>query len=86
MLTDSNDSPPICESSLYRASLDEGAIAFDPPLIIKVRDADTTTDISYRYENITSEQTKCFKHFEIVWNVESNKKNYINYNSSVFSI
>lgn len=51
MLTDSNDSPPVCESSLYRASLDEGAISFDPPLIIKVRDADATTDINYRYLN-----------------------------------
>lgn len=49
MLIDSNDSPPVCESSLYRASLDEGAVAFDPPLIIKVRDADATTDINYRY-------------------------------------
>lgn len=49
MLTDSNDSPPVCESSLYRASLDETAVAFDPPLIIKVRDADTTTEINYRY-------------------------------------
>lgn len=48
MLTDSNDSPPVCESSLYRASLDEGAVFFDPPLFIKVRDADTTSDISYR--------------------------------------
>lgn len=48
MLTDSNDSPPVCESSLYRASLDEGAIVFDPPLFIKVRDADSTSDISYR--------------------------------------
>lgn len=51
MLTDSNDSPPVCESSLYRASLDEGAIAFEPPLIIKVRDADATTEINYRYLN-----------------------------------
>lgn len=49
MLTDSNDSPPVCESTLYRASLDEGAVFFDPPLFIKVRDADTISDISFRY-------------------------------------
>lgn len=53
MLIDANDSPPVCESSLYRASLDEGAVFFDPPLFIKVRDADTTTDISYRYTEKT---------------------------------
>lgn len=48
MLIDANDSPPVCESSVYRASLDEGAGFFDPPLFIKVRDADSIADISYR--------------------------------------
>lgn len=52
MLSDSNDSPPVCESTLYRASLDEGANFFDPPLFIKVRDADSISDISYRYANL----------------------------------
>lgn len=49
-IIDANDSPPVCESPLYRASLDEGAIAFDPPLFIKARDPDTVSDINYRYE------------------------------------
>lgn len=48
MLIDSNDSPPVCENPVYRASLDEGAIFFDPPLFIKVRDADSISDINYR--------------------------------------
>lgn len=45
---DENDSPPQCESPLYRASVDEGAKYFDPPLIVKTRDADSVPDISYR--------------------------------------
>lgn len=49
ILTDANDSPPICESTLYRASLDEGAGYFDPPMFIKVRDADSISDINYRF-------------------------------------
>lgn len=48
-LLDANDSPPVCESSLYRASLDEGAKTFDPPLQIKARDPDTVSDINYKY-------------------------------------
>lgn len=47
---DANDSPPVCESPLYRASLDEGAMVFDPPLFIKARDPDTISDINYKYE------------------------------------
>lgn len=47
-VTDANDSPPVCESPLYRASLDEGAMAFDPPLFIKARDPDTISDINYK--------------------------------------
>lgn len=47
-LSDANDSPPVCESNLYRASIDEGAIAFDPPLIIKARDPDIVSEINYR--------------------------------------
>lgn len=48
MLIDANDSPPVCESTVFRASLDEGALFFDPPLFIKVRDADSISDINYR--------------------------------------
>ncbi|XP_034663045.1 cadherin-87A isoform X2 [Drosophila subobscura] len=47
-VTDANDSPPVCESPLYRASVDEGALVFDSPLIVKARDADTMSSISYR--------------------------------------
>ena len=50
-VVDANDSPPICESPFYRASVDEGAQSFDSPLIIKARDVDTVSDISYRYHN-----------------------------------
>ncbi|XP_030375900.1 cadherin-87A [Scaptodrosophila lebanonensis] len=45
---DANDSPPICESPLYRASVDEGAHVFDSPLVVKARDADTMSSINYR--------------------------------------
>lgn len=46
-VTDENDSPPQCESPLYRASVDEGAKHFDPPLIVKTRDADSVSDVVY---------------------------------------
>lgn len=48
VLIDANDSPPVCESPLYRASIDEGATQFDPPLIIKARDPDVMSGINYR--------------------------------------
>ncbi|KAL9694351.1 hypothetical protein quinque_013636 [Culex quinquefasciatus] len=60
-LLDANDSPPVCESPLYRASVDEGATAFEPPLVIKARDPDVVSEINYRIignEAIT-------RHFEI---------------------
>lgn len=47
-VTDANDSPPVCESPLYRASVDEGALVFDSPLVVKARDADTMSSITYR--------------------------------------
>lgn len=47
-LLDANDSPPVCESPLYRASLDEGASTFDPPLIIRARDPDAISQMNYR--------------------------------------
>uniref|UniRef100_A0A336M3D8 CSON011390 protein n=1 Tax=Culicoides sonorensis TaxID=179676 RepID=A0A336M3D8_CULSO len=60
-LIDSNDTPPICESPLYRASIDEGATKFEPELFIKARDADVMSEISYR---IIGDETVT-KHFEI---------------------
>lgn len=60
-LLDANDSPPVCESPLYRASVDEGATLFEPPLVIKARDPDVISEINYRIignEAIT-------RHFEI---------------------
>ncbi|XP_043864280.1 cadherin-87A [Drosophila mojavensis] len=47
-VSDANDSPPVCESPLYRASVDEGSLVFDSPLVVKARDADTMSSISYR--------------------------------------
>lgn len=47
-LMDANDSPPQCESPLYRASIDEGATSFEPQLFIKVRDPDVMSEINYR--------------------------------------
>uniref|UniRef100_A0A182PS26 Cadherin domain-containing protein n=1 Tax=Anopheles epiroticus TaxID=199890 RepID=A0A182PS26_9DIPT len=60
-LLDANDSPPVCESPLYRASVDEGATAFEPPLIIKARDPDVVSEINYRI--IGNEAVT--RHFEI---------------------
>lgn len=46
---DANDSPPKCESSVYRATLDEGATQFDGSvLIIKARDEDVLSEITYQ--------------------------------------
>lgn len=45
---DANDSPPVCESPLYRASVDEGAVTFEPALIIKARDPDVVSEINYK--------------------------------------
>lgn len=46
---DANDSPPKCESSIYRATLDEGAMSFDGSgLTIKARDEDVLSEISYQ--------------------------------------
>lgn len=45
---DANDSPPKCESSMYRATLDEGAMTFDGSgLTIRARDEDTVSEIRY---------------------------------------
>lgn len=46
---DANDSPPQCESNVYRATLDEGATTFDGSgLVIEARDEDVISEISYR--------------------------------------
>lgn len=46
---DANDSPPKCESSVYRATLDEGAMSFDGSgLTIKARDEDVLSEITYQ--------------------------------------
>lgn len=48
-VVDANDSPPQCESNMYRATLDEGAMTFDGSgLTIKARDEDVMSEISYR--------------------------------------
>lgn len=48
-VVDANDSPPKCESNMYRATLDEGSKNFDGVgLIIKARDEDVMSDIDYR--------------------------------------
>uniref|UniRef100_A0A182NLH5 Cadherin domain-containing protein n=1 Tax=Anopheles dirus TaxID=7168 RepID=A0A182NLH5_9DIPT len=60
-LLDANDSPPVCESPLYRASVDEGASLFEPPLVIKARDPDVVSEINYRI--IGNEAVT--RHFEI---------------------
>lgn len=46
---DANDNPPYCESSEYRATLDENAKMFDGNgLTIKARDNDVLSEISYQ--------------------------------------
>lgn len=46
---DANDSPPKCESSVYRATLDEGATSFDGSgLTIRARDEDVLSEITYQ--------------------------------------
>lgn len=46
---DANDSPPKCESPIYRATLDEGATQFDGSgLTIKARDDDVLSEITYQ--------------------------------------
>jgi hypothetical protein len=48
---DANDNSPKCESSIYRATLDEGAMTFDgSALTIKAKDEDFLSDITYKYD------------------------------------
>ncbi|CAH2085946.1 unnamed protein product [Euphydryas editha] len=46
-LTDSNDNPPLFVTPVYKASIDEDAVKFEPELIVQARDVDTTSDIRY---------------------------------------
>nr|XP_026497199.1 cadherin-87A-like isoform X1 [Vanessa tameamea]XP_026497200.1 cadherin-87A-like isoform X2 [Vanessa tameamea] len=46
-LTDSNDNPPVFITPVYKASIDEDAVKFEPELIVQARDIDTTSDIRY---------------------------------------
>ncbi|XP_055375511.1 cadherin-87A [Condylostylus longicornis] len=48
LVVDANDSPPICDIPIYRAVIDEGAKSFEYPLIIRARDADTVSEVTYR--------------------------------------
>jgi Cadherin domain len=48
-LLDVNDSPPVCENEIYRATLDEGSTHFDGAgLTIKARDEDILSEITYQ--------------------------------------
>ncbi|XP_045514372.1 cadherin-87A [Pieris brassicae] len=46
-ITDSNDNPPAFLTPVYRASIDEDALKFEPELQVQARDSDTTSDIRY---------------------------------------
>ncbi|XP_029049380.1 cadherin-87A [Osmia bicornis bicornis] len=46
-LLDANDSPPRFLQDKYRAVIDEGADKFEPELIVRARDKDKTSKISY---------------------------------------
>ncbi|CAK1543768.1 unnamed protein product [Leptosia nina] len=46
-VTDSNDNPPAFLTPVYRASIDEDALKFEPELQVQARDPDTTSDIRY---------------------------------------
>lgn len=47
LLTDSNDNAPAFSQSIYRVFVDEGAVRFDPELIITARDLDKTSHVTY---------------------------------------
>lgn len=46
-LTDSNDNSPVFNQPIYRVFVNEGAVKFDPDLIVEARDADKTSHITY---------------------------------------
>lgn len=46
-LIDSNDNPPMFPNQNYRAIIDEGAMKFEPDLVIQARDVDKTSELTY---------------------------------------
>ncbi|XP_022834034.1 cadherin-87A [Spodoptera litura] len=46
-LTDSNDNPPVFHTPVYKASIDEDAVKFEPELQVQARDVDVSSDIRY---------------------------------------
>ncbi|KAG6448204.1 hypothetical protein O3G_MSEX005352 [Manduca sexta] len=46
-LTDSNDNPPVFLTPVYKASIDEDTVKFEPDLQVQARDADVTSDVRY---------------------------------------
>jgi hypothetical protein len=46
-LTDSNDNPPVFTQSIYRVFINEGAVKFDPDLVVEAIDADKTSHVTY---------------------------------------
>ncbi|KAL0881320.1 hypothetical protein ABMA27_001201 [Loxostege sticticalis] len=46
-LTDSNDNPPVFSTPVYKASIDEDAVKFEPELQVQARDIDSSSEIRY---------------------------------------
>ncbi|XP_048477676.1 cadherin-87A isoform X1 [Plutella xylostella] len=46
-VTDGNDNPPVFATPVYRASIDEDAVKFEPELQVQARDVDETSEIRY---------------------------------------
>lgn len=46
-LSDSNDNAPMFSQPIYRVFVDEGAVKFEPELIIMARDLDKTSHVTY---------------------------------------
>nr|QTE34337.1 cadherin [Galleria mellonella] len=46
-LTDSNDNPPVFTTPVYKASIDEDAVKFEPDLQVQARDIDVSSEIHY---------------------------------------
>ncbi|XP_068626040.1 cadherin-87A isoform X2 [Battus philenor] len=46
-VTDSNDNAPVFLTPVYKASIDEDAVKFEPELQVQARDADVSSDVRY---------------------------------------
>ncbi|XP_028175566.1 cadherin-87A-like, partial [Ostrinia furnacalis] len=46
-LTDSNDNPPVFSTPVYKASIDEDAVKFEPELQVQARDLDASSELRY---------------------------------------